>query len=269
MRHGETAEHDEQRRVRAQPAGHQHRRQAGGQHRRQKFRGVARVDQFEPVEGAGQRRVEGRRDRRRGAGRYHGALVLSAQVEILADRGEDPGPELAVSRFHAHRGATSVGDDGKAGQARRIAKTELATIQGIRLDRVDDLGGAKLLQGQRHKAKEQPANRGNQRQPPVINGGLLRKMLAKNQTEVERLQRQDKVAQPDRYKADETAHHRRQDDLRRFSVAHHAPQFGLTQPRRAKDAVQSAGSGKLGLRHNCLTGEKKIRLPRPPAAPHG
>ncbi len=137
----------------------QGRGQGSGGHGGQSPHRIAADDQLEGVEGAGQGRIEGGRDRRPCPGADEDALVRTAQAEILADLGEDRRPELAVAGLHADRDARSIRPEGRDQQAQAVGHRHAAAMQGVGFDRVDHLGRPQPSHDHDADSQHQPACR--------------------------------------------------------------------------------------------------------------
>ena len=201
---------------------------------RERARGVAALDQLEAVEGAGQRRVEGGGDRRRRARRHHHALVLAAQMEITPDHGEDAGAELAVAGLHADRGAAGVGHHGVAGEPHAVAQRHLAAVERVGLDRVDDVVGPDLAEGEGQEPEEQPARRRHHGEAQKVETGLGAEIGMARKGEIQPVQEIDEVAQADRHQADHDPHDHAAGDQAGLVVAHGAAQGGVAELKRAE-----------------------------------
>ena len=105
--------------------------------RREAVRRVAADDQFEAVEGAGERRTERAGDSAGGAAANQDAQIGAAQPKCDADAGGNAAGQLGIAGLDADRSTDPARPDGLQRDDHAAEKRHASAVQRIRLDRID------------------------------------------------------------------------------------------------------------------------------------
>ena len=194
-----------------QGAGERRRR-----HRRQRPHAIASEDQLVGIEGAGQRRIEGCRDGRGRSGADEDPLVEAAQLEVLADLGQQSGAELGIARLHADGDAGGVRDDRRDEQAQAVDHRHASAMQGIGLDRVDDLVRPKASHDERGHAEHEAADQRDDEDTVRVDADAAAERVVRGEAKREGMQEVDEPVRAADQGADHHAERRADHDLRRF-----------------------------------------------------
>ena len=263
--------HDEDR-VRAdQPAHDEHRGQRGDADRRQGLQGVAADDQLEGIKGAGQRRVEGRRDGPGGAAPDQGAHVVAAQPDAAPEPRGQRRAKLGIGRFEPDRCAKPAGEDRHPNKAEAVAERHPPAEQRVRLDRVDHLARAPAAQQQRAEADEQAADNRRRHQAGRGQRGGAAQMTAERDGESKVPDEVEQQVGGNDAKTGGDPGAKRQHQQKQLAVAQ--PRFGAAGPGGRGLGLFSPGGG-CDLGHAPAIGEfaaagkgaSRAKLARSPSA---
>ena len=123
--------------------------------------GIGADNQFERIEGPGQRRVKGAGDRRRRAAADQQAHVVAAHPEGVPGAGGEGGADLGIRRLQPDRGADAVGDDGLQHHDEAAGERHPPAEQRVRLYRIDRAAGVEARDAEGDEAKDDAAQYGD------------------------------------------------------------------------------------------------------------
>ncbi len=142
----------------------------GGEHRPGDGERIRADDQLESVEGAGQRRAEGRRDRAAGAAAHQHAQILAAQPPADAEPRGEAAADLGVAGLEADRRAATVRQHRLRRDEQALLERHAAAAQRVRLDRVHHGGPlparAPEIDGAERKARQHRRGESGDRRDP-------------------------------------------------------------------------------------------------------
>ncbi len=154
----------------AENLGGQRSADRGGHDRRDIGDRIDADDQFEPVEGAGQRGVEGGGDRAGSAAADQDADVVATQPESTRQPRREAGTDLRVARLQSDRSAKAAGDHRLPGDDERVGERHAPAIERVGLDRVDGRAEFPLPQPDHRQPEQDAAYRRYQRLHRALQG---------------------------------------------------------------------------------------------------
>ena len=225
---------------------HQHPERHGGAEggrddRRQRAHRVPAQDQLVAVEGAGERRVEGRGDGGTCAGGDENTLILAPQAEVLTDLGQHRGADLAVARFHADRHAGAVRPDGGHRQPEAVLHRHTPAMQRVRLDRVDHVVGAIAAHDQCPDAEYQSAQSRHDQDTVGIDADTGAERVVAGDIEGHMMQPVDQPMQARHHGADQGAERGAGQDLGRLA----GTQAALQQQQTPRPPERGGALGEV------------------------
>ena len=184
----------------------------GNADRRQACRSIATDHQLKGIEGTGERRAKGARNRRRGTAADHDALIGAAQMKPAAQRGGEPAGELGVSCFEPDRGADTARPDGLQRHDHAAAKRHPPAMQCIGLDRIDFARRPPSQQQQEGHAQQQSAEARNQQRAQRLDPELARQTLPHFEVEQQHVEPLDRGAHRGHHQTADGSDQQRQQD---------------------------------------------------------
>ena len=198
---------------------------------------VGTDDQLEGIEGSGQRRAEGSADRARRTRTDQHPQIGAPEVEAASKPRGEAGTELRVAGFEPDRGAKAVGAERLRADDQAIDHRHPATVQGVRLDRIDRAATTDARNEAARHAEKKTAGCRHEREPRI--GESIERAERARMTEMveKSVQERGRPRQGDGEQPGRDADHDREEDEATLAGAHDGPKPSEgCVPRQRDDA---------------------------------